>query len=229
MKRLLDNIGGRPVFILLHGASVKLLEGYITQFRGASICYASINRFNLLEQNILSKIGERFSLIHCHANPGLEQFAPRLAEFLRRPDRNMLMTTEYAAAFFNTRHAGFIDEFREKLWLTSDFRHIRANSLMAFLAALMKAMVKDIILFGADGCADKSMQGQIKSYYHPETFEPGRTCAVTWDTTRFNMLFPTIEEQYRKDGTRILNCSPGSLITCIPQISYDDLPQYTGG
>ncbi len=103
MKRLLDIVDNRPIFILLHGKSIKQLEVHIAQFGGKRICYMSINRFGLIEKHILSKIGERFSLIHCHANPGLEEFTPSLVGFLTRKDRNILMTTRHAVTFFNSK------------------------------------------------------------------------------------------------------------------------------
>ena len=226
MNRLLDIIDNRPVFILLPGKSIERLESHILCLKGKKICYTSINRFNTIEQNILSKIGERFSLIHCHANPGLEQFTPSLVKFLKRKDKNMLMTTTYAASFFNSKYPDFISEFREKIWLTVDFQHIRANSLTAFLVVLMTAGVKTIILFGSDGCVDESRKGQVASYYHSENFEPDRTCALTRDTVMFNTQFPLVMDEYNKKGTKIFNCSPGTHIHRIPKITYENLYKY---
>ncbi len=226
MSRILDNVRNRPVFIILHGSSIGQLEAYIPRLKGKKICYMGLNRFEIVEKHILSRIGERFSMIHCHANPGLEEATPSLVRFLKREDENVLMTTRYAASFFNSKYPNFISEFREKIWLTTDFQHLKMNSLTAFLACLMTEGVKNIILFGADGCSDKSRRGQISSYYHPETFSPERTCELTRDTGRFNSLFPAVRKDYSKNGTRILNCSPGSHITCIPIIRYEDLHRH---
>lgn len=228
MSRISDIVADRPVFVLLHGKSIKQLEYYMEKLKDKDICYTSVNNFNIMEHYILSKIGKRVSIIHCHSIHGFERRTPAIVEYLQRKDNNLLITTDIAISAFSLGHPSLINEHREKIWLipSNPWKHF--NTVTAFLTVLLDEGVRNIFLFGADGCDDKTAKGAKASYYHPETFKVGRGTGtgVTGDTGRFNRVWPTFETAHNNNGTKILNCSPNSHVNCIPEIRYEQLHDY---
>ena len=227
MGRVTDIIDNRPVFVLLHGKSIKQLEQYILQFKGKRICYASVNYFTIMEERILSKIGERISLLWASSPQNIQERMPAVNEFLMRKERNMLLTHPPALRLYNEqRGVRFLERFREKIWL--DITPPRnLNSVLFLLPILAEEGAKTIILFGADGCVQGNRDAIVESYYNPEKYNDGRGVGIVRDTIRFNAHFPAVLKKMNGSGTRLLNCSPNSYLENIKKIRYEELHNYT--
>lgn len=227
MGRITDIIDSRPVFILLHGKSIKQLETYITQFKGKRICYASVNYFTIMEEQILSKIGERISVLWASSPQNIEERMPAVNQFLAREEKNILCTHPPAVYLYkNQKGVRFLERFREKIWV--DITPPRnLNSVLFLLPILVAEGAKTIVLFGADGCP-KGLERReaVATYYNPEKYIDGRGVGLVQDTARFNTHILDILPIVKEAEVKLLNCSLGSYLQHIKKIRYEDLHRY---
>lgn len=223
MSRITDIIANRPVFILLHGKSIKQLEHHIVQLKDKPICYASVNYFTVMEERILSRIGERISLLWSSSPQNIEERMPAVNKFLGRKDNNMLLTHPPALRLFDEQaNVHFMERFREKIWL--DITPPRnLNSVLFLIPILIEEGAKKIILFGADGCVGGDRDTIVATYYNPEKYDDGRGVGIVRDTARFNVHFLPLLKKIKDSGAELLNCSPGSYLENIEIIQYEDL------
>lgn len=226
MGRVADIVAGRPVFVLLHGKSIKRLEQSIMQFEHKDICYASVNYFTVMEERILSRIGKRISLLWSSSPQNIQERMPAVNAFLERDEKNMLLTHPPALKLFNEQPGvNFLERFREKIWLdTTPPRNL--NSALFLLPILIEEGTKTIIMFGADGCAEVSKPDIIASYYNPEKYNDGRGVGIVRDTKRFNVHFQDLLPAIKESGVTLLNCSPGTYLEHIDVIQYEELANY---
>ncbi len=227
MSRITDIVADRPVFMVLPGKSVARLERVIQRFKERQICYVTVNNFSVLEKHILSRIHERFSIIHCHSIHGFQYRVGAIVDYLKRKDDNLMISTDIAIGTFSSLYPNLVDEFRSKLWLIPSGKWKHYNTVLALLITLMEEKVKNIIMFGNDGCNDVTAKGAKANYYRAkETWATrGTGTGITGDTGRFNDVWPAFNIEYNI-CSRILNCSPGSHIEHIPIIRYEDLHAY---
>jgi len=226
-SRITDIVADRPVFVLLHGKSIAELEQHVHKFGAGKICYVTVNNFSILEKHILSRINERFSIIHCHSVHGFQHRVGAIVDYLKRKDNNMLISTDIAISTFSTCYTNMVDEFRSKIWLIPSEKWKHYNTVLALLVALMEEEVKNVILFGDDGSVAPTVKLAKEGYYHNrETWRSrGTETGISGDTARFNRVWPAFNAAHNT-CTRILNCSPGTHIKGIPEIAYGDLHKY---
>ncbi len=234
-QRLTDVVGGRTVALLLNGGSLGTLEKRIKDFTQFDLCFMGINRFRGIEQSILAQIDREFDVIFCMSEQDIPRRIRDLKLFLARDTDNLLMTTLCAMTWLGEGDRNLVlDNHSDKLYLMPRLlcRPAYPISLEVIVEELIKAGVKQLILFGADGYLEPSMAGKseleiirwnqqrmLDTYYEPEFFkEERRATGVGIGTVRFNKNF-----KYQPDKIQIINCSPESHYAHIPKMSYDEL------
>jgi len=207
MKKLSQTVKNRPVAILVHGTSIAQLEDRIEDFKEFDLCYASVNLFSMLEKRILGKIGKKFEMVYCVSQARMEQELGNIKEFVRRDSSTFITTNKIdlpdTKVFYNKKPMLF--------W----------NTLSRLIELLVRARVKDIFLFGADGGAIGRdiyyAQDEFRLNERYEKMENKYIC-IRNDTTKMNNELPKILGNH---NTRILNVSPESHINCFTKIDYD--------
>lgn len=234
MFRLEGLVKGRPVGVLLHGASVKELEPVIYHWKPGQWCWVSLNNYPVLEKGILDRIDDRFTMLALFSEMVWKRRQEDMVEFLRRKTDNLLITSHTILDLITDRR-NFIREFREKIYLTEGipvpwpaFR--KANSVALLLNELMAADVGPVYIFGMDGVAANSTNTQEKaSYYHPEVIfhHKSRQTSVGKDTVDFNKAFPSVVKYWRSEGYAhdVWNCNPNSHITVFSKRTVDSVIQ----
>lgn len=239
-KRL---IHGRPVAIILPGFSIYELVHRIEDLRGLDICYAGINNWLPLEQDILHKIDKRCSILVSSAEPDF--FIEDIVSFLERQDSNV-----YIAERMQFKEAGgenlvrLYENYNEKLLFCTTFwteeekpnddyplHFIRHNSMSILVALLTIAEPSAIVLFGADG-GRISKEGlyyrEITRKQHPDTLDPEMSLAR--DTKWLNEgMLNTLEwtrNTHKVKQCEIINCSEQSHLTIFPIWSYNETIEY---
>ena len=250
MNRLEKVIRGRPVAIMLNGASIVELERHIESLAESDICWASLGAFNMMEDFILSKIDKRLDIVFdCAtvANAFSESYEtqhrlPRITEFLSRGDNNLWVTStglmndsikKYMPNIV-TKYGRKIDRidkyFPEKR--IGEFMNV-PNSATLLLASALIGGASKIIFFGLDGYV-KAEPCPSGSCYHPELIEIERKAAlgktydpgINRDTVYFQKRLPKIVRKYREEfdnWAKIYNCSPRTVYDIIRKITYSDL------
>jgi len=246
---VLDNIiNGRTVAICAHGISIETLENRIEEFKDYDICWASLNLFTIVEDNILNKIGKRLDLMldtSTIAKPLMAKFErdrriPRLTEFLSRGDNNMWLTTE-GLLRDQIRPLGY-EDLLNKYWLKilaldKIYSPLSVpNSISLLLCAAAVGGARNIVLFGYDGYWG-TYQDNISSYYKSDEVAIERQYAVgnkvdsdvAKDTVNFNRYFWNIYQKwcskYEIKPVDIFNCSTKSLYDIFPKVTYDQVHQ----
>ena len=235
MQRLSGVINGRTVALLLNGASIKGLEECMEYFAHFDLCYMGINRFRPIEHAILNKGKRAFDIIFCMSEQDIPKRIEELERFLGRGQSNLLITTLSAMTWLDeTTRNRVLDRYQDKLYLMPRLmcRPKYPISLEVIIDELVKADVKTLLLFGADGYWEPAMEGktdeeiirwsqpkmQATYYDHAMANEKGRATGVGVGTYRFNKNF-----KYEPDKIRIINCSPDSHYKHIPKMSYEQL------
>ena len=97
-------LGAEDQDLLIAVANGQLGNGYyaeaeedrIDALRDLDVCFASVNKFDEVESRFLAPIDRRLDLV-VSGNPNdMQQRWPAYHDYLRRPDDDMLMLTEYA-------------------------------------------------------------------------------------------------------------------------------------
>ena len=107
-------VGGRDIALLLYGPSARELENRIDELRNRDVCFASINKFDEVEQRFLTPIDRALDLVVAGNPNDMRQRWAAFHDYLQRPDRNMLMLTAYATIGLPP-HLCAGDAFNEKL------------------------------------------------------------------------------------------------------------------
>jgi hypothetical protein len=236
MYRVRDLVKGRPIGVLLHGASLKGMETDIHEWGKGDWCWVSLNHFTLVEQGVLDKIGDRLSMVALFSEMMWKRRQDDVMEFLRRGENNLLITSHAILDLVHDRRE-FIREFREKIYLSEGLPMLwqpniqrKANSVTLLLNELMAADLGPLYLFGMDGIGPGSSNEEEKaSYYHPEQvfWHPHRQTSIGRDTADFNKAFPKVVAYWRKQGYKhdIWNCNPDSYITTFSKRSVASVIQ----
>ena len=253
MNRLEKVIRGRPVAIMLNGASIVELERHIESLAEHDICWASLGAFNMMEDFILSKIDKRLDIVFDCAtvkskfsdNYEVNHRLPRLIEFLSRGDDNLWITTaglidksisKYMPNMVTKygRKIERIDKYAPDEKRIGQFMDV-PNSATLLLASALIGGASKIIFFGLDGYK-KSDACPAESCYHPELIEKERKAAlgstndagINRDTRYFQKRLPKIVRMYREtfgNWARIYNCSPRTVYDIIAKINYSNLKE----
>ena len=100
-ENLFKIIENKIIFLLLPGSSIEELEIRIKNWEKYlnKICYAGMNYFNIIEDNILSKVIKHFDVVFDCSEVQYDLLyetkirIPRFIEFLNRNEINRLITT----------------------------------------------------------------------------------------------------------------------------------------
>ncbi len=234
-QKLTDTIQGRTAALLLNGASISGLEHLIASFAHFDLCFMGINKFTAIERNILAKVHKQIEIVFCMSEQEMPRRMCDIRAFLSRDANNLLMTTLCAMTWLKEVDRNWmLDNHEAKLYLISRLlcRPAYPISLEVIIEELIKANVKHLILFGADGYLEPDMkdksereiirwdqQKMLNTYYNPEFFKgERRATGVGIGTMRFNKNF-----KYQPERIRIVNCSPDSHYEHIPKMSYNQV------
>jgi tetratricopeptide (TPR) repeat protein len=173
--RYLENIvGGRDVAVLLQGPSLNDVRPYAGQLAALDVCFASVNKFHTVEEQILLPQRRRLDVV-LSANPHDFRLLPdHFTDFLDRDDENLLITSEYAMHRLPP-HLLPSDDFvgrydRKLIYFNSGKPYIATpidplhfvmpgNSLSVLLPMLVLGRPRRIFLFGADGGGQEDQTG----------------------------------------------------------------------
>lgn len=235
-EKLKEIINNKTIWLLLPGASILELEFKIKDWEKylSNICFAGINFFNIIENNILMKLdkGRYFDIVFdCSdvMNDSLYEQKiriPRFKEYLNRPQNNRLITAHQIVnnmdsimsnAVLNTwmDKITYIEPYIEKYWKTA------TNSLSLYLMMLTLFGAKKIILFGADGWKGNSYHPEenVNAYYKKEmimwersiAFNDPYKCNLYSESldfnTSFSKMFMWFCSEKKVVPPIILNCS----------------------
>ena len=229
IKYLREVIRGRPCAILLPGSSISKLKRRIKELKDLDICYASVNDYWIMEDEILSKIGKKLdivmrSAIECRV-PGERDF-----EFLKRKDN--LFISERAGYFENQMPLG--DFLSEKILFFKAERsenmhrvpspeyplHFFAQASFTILTQiLMIGEASLIVWFGADG----GLLDWRNLYFGG--WASDSLARLNYDTDTFNFTFQRLlGNVYNTWGKNppLINCSEKSHYKVIKKVSYDE-------
>ena len=225
MDRLQRIVGGRPVGILLHGASVKKMEMGIQDVAQGDVCWASLNYFSLVERNILHRIEDRLSLVALFSEQSLPRRYNDILEFLQRKDDNLLITSKFIMDKV-PEYRKFIGSYLDKVYVAEGLPvkwevARKANSVALLLNEIIAAGVGEIDIFGMDGVRPSPTEEQEKeSYYIANTiFQYNRYTSIGADTVDFNKAFPKVLGYWKQQGfaPNITNYNPDSHIKVFPR------------
>jgi len=234
--RLREIVDGRPVVLMLHGQSIGEFEGRAEEFKSADVCYMSINKFEIMERRILSKIGRQLSIVFLMSEQEIPRRIVDVHAFLDRRD-GLLMTTWSALSWAEEEdYLHVVDEHDRQLYVMPRLlcRPVYPISLALILDELVRCRVKKVVLLGADGYTPKvagdlwNQMEMLKTYYGSDEFVKERTTrnrssGIGVGTKHFN-------ETYKYDGktTTVYNVSPDSALVQFPRINYGTLKEVLG-
>lgn len=237
-------VRGRPVAILAAGPSIYELEKRITALKDIDICYFGMNNFPLQENNILQKIGKRFSLVVNGAREGMPEYISDGIKFLDRNEDNVYLSTFYRDTFGLLEAEFDLDIFLKKydkklIFVSSDWNRdlpdsdrplhfIMGNTLLGLINMALIGGASRIILFGADGYCPSD---EDVYYYRQNERTPSPRADLINDTNKFfnpvaQISVKNILRTYALSPVDILNCSPKSFYTPFPKINYDSALKY---
>jgi len=210
---MINKIKEKPIIIIGQGPSAKNLEDRIQEFKGKDVLWASLNRFKLIDKEILSQISQRLDIIYCSSDERFKQSMEHIKDHLR-----------WDGVFISTHkiYASMSRMFSHKdLSLTygADWGY-GFSSIFAMLCALGKMDARRIYLVGFDGEARGG-----KTYYKQEQLNDNmdaRATSIAADTRMMNKIFWDYWKHIGLGQISIRNLL-GSSIECFGQLSLDDM------
>lgn len=242
IEKLKEKVKDKTVGILSHGKSIYELQEKRNRFKDLDICWASFNYYDLLDIEILHKMGEYLDIVlECAASRDkdfeVNTRFPRMMKYISLESIVIstwrLMRTQYEQMGIRNLY----DDLLQKHTILAD--HILGelnvpNSLALLVYTIAVCEPKQIILFGVDGYTKK--QGdEFATYFEPEKQKNYRQALLggkleytlhetTADFEReFESLYKKYCYQLKVDPPKIRNCSPGTTFTKIPTVTYDEL------
>ncbi len=219
-------INGRTVGVMLHGGSIRELEERAEEFADLDISWLSINRFKVMEDKILSKMGKSLDVVFLMSEQEMPRRVKDVNAYLDR-GTGLFMTTFSALSWLNRAEWVHIVQAHDKqLYVMPRLlcRPVYPISLALILDQLVLCGVEHVVLFGADGYVpdDKNEWNQAKmleTYYDPGFFvKEKRPCGLAFGTRHFNETYV-----YDPERITVVNCSPHSHIKHFPKIGYNKL------
>lgn len=237
-------VNGRPVAIVLPGFSVYELEERIEEFRDFDICYASINEWRLLEQDILNKIDKRVCILFNGAGP--DWYIDDECSYLERPDDNIFITERLNFKENDGENLNRLySKYNKKLLIFTSFYasgierpcedfplHImRENSLSILTALITIAEPSAIIYFGADGgrITDEGLYHKnINDFIHPDGLLPELSLMrdTRWFNRNMKVTLGYTAKTHKVKIPEIINCSEKSYLDLFPKFSYTKTIEY---
>ncbi len=177
--KMREIVRGRDVAVLLYGPSIKKFKNNLDEFSKFDLCFASLNKFNQLEQNILPD-NKKFELLMATNPSDLNNRWSAYYEFLQSKSENFLISSEYSFLGLNSNYGSMdsiIKEFDKKLLfintnlfipnIATPIHFLPGNTLSVLLPALCLAAPKRIFIFGADGGKSES---ELSKRYDEELY-----------------------------------------------------------
>ncbi|MCK5609589.1 hypothetical protein KAR91_47380 [Candidatus Pacearchaeota archaeon] len=217
MIDIYDDIKTKPVIIVGQGPSVQQLKDNIELFDGQDVLWSALNRFHIIEKDILSVIDVDFDIVWFSALLRYEEMYKHLFSVAKRG--SLLMTKTSVADIFN---------FPANIY-ASDFG-TGFSSLFAMLCALIKIGATNIYLIGFDGYAENEDDvyfGQKKMY--SDNYR-SRMMSIKKDTDVMNAMF----WEYVEYSLNVSRCSlnitnlSGSSLKCFPQTDINTMVNNIG-
>lgn len=245
-------IGQRSVGVMLHGKSIEALEDHIYALRDKDICWVSLGVFPMMEEFILSKIGKKLEIVlDCatvdHARTEFYELkvrVPKLKPFLSRKEDNLWITTHgLVRDSVKPFYPYFLDKYESKMLLIdSIFPQDNIpkwmdvpNSATFLIASVLAGGASKVFVFGLDGYTGDITKG-VDFYYQRDLIIKERLAVfgrwedpgINRDTDYFETRFKGILEEYRNlfgNQAPVYNCSPVTVYTVLPKITYEQLEE----
>lgn len=238
-----DLVKGKTVCFITGGRSIEELEKRIEEFKDLPIIWTSMNRFDMMEEYILEKIGKKFDMISDCSTVGFERRHkyereirfPKFEEFLTREENNVLLTSHIVIeqAFVELNRGDLPTKYKHKIAIVeeifdscqekpAEFWTPPPNSLTLSLAGIIAGQAKKIIMFGFDGfpySKEMTTDQILDSYYKPKIIREDRRKAFG-DVTSGNLVGDTIS--FNKRFPNILRVyqssfkNPVEIVNCSP-------------
>lgn len=195
----------KPVIIVGQGPSVEKLSKNIELFRDKDVVWASLNRFTIIEEQVLLQINKRFDVLWWSTKNRFEMYRNEIMLAAQRGV--LLMTSGSRSAMFNFPARFHISDFGAGF-----------SSLFAFLCALINAGSREIYLIGFDGYAvnERSVyfaQDQMCDNHR------SRMLSIARDTNMTNKVFWDYVEYALNIKKEVLDIKvlSGSALSCFKQ------------
>lgn len=230
LRTLKNIINNRTVAIMLHGASISEFAKRAKEFEDFNFCYLSLNRFNVMEEKILSKIDKSLDIVFCMSEQEIPRRLSIIHDFLDREENNAFMTTYSALSWgYDKDVEHILKHHGSKIYIMPRLlcRPIYPISLALILDQLILNNVKKVVLFGADGFLlpsgkvtwDQKMM--LNTYFDPEFFiNEKRASGLSFGTKHFNDTYC-----YNPSLITVVNCSENSFYRAFPKINYNKLKE----
>ncbi|MBL42262.1 MAG: hypothetical protein CMM49_06355 [Rhodospirillaceae bacterium] len=161
--KMREIVKGRDVAVMLYGPSIKEFKKNIEEFNKFNLCYASLNKFNELENNILPE-GKNIDILTVTNPSDLNYRWEAYKQFLKSKNKNFLISSQYSFLGLNSKYGlmeSIVKEFDEKLLfinsnlfvpsIATPLHFLPGNTLSVLLPVICLAAPKRIFIFGADG------------------------------------------------------------------------------
>jgi tetratricopeptide (TPR) repeat protein len=246
LERLRSVVDGRDVAILAHGPSIAELESHSAQLASSDLCFFGLNRFQVTEEHLLNPAGRQLDLVAVTPPQLMHDIAPYIADFLARPDANVLVSLRSSLDALpggGAARQSLEARYDEKL-LYVDSRHpggasprfplhfIPANTLTILLGLAVLGGAKRIFVFGADGAVAHELpenshykKGSARFGFDlPDGFDAHYPAAIAADTEQFNDVWEAnlhaLCALYDLPLRPMFNVNPASAVAVAPRISY---------
>ncbi len=187
VARLRAMMRGRDVVLMCHGHSIKDFGARIKEMDGRDACFVGINRFGVLESEILTPAGRKLELTLSLTPGSILKQGEDFEAFLSRNDSNMAFVSGTAmnAAFTPEERDNLRTRFDAKLIAVNNnnlrsvtpddpLGVIQENTLLAALPLIVAGAPRRVFLMGADqridtdGSTDSHFGTRSEHFKSPE-------------------------------------------------------------
>ncbi|MAR79022.1 MAG: hypothetical protein CMM18_02195 [Rhodospirillaceae bacterium] len=247
--RMREVVRGRDVAVLLYGPSIKEFQDNIDFFEQRDLCFASLNKFDEIEKNILPE-SKNIDILMITNPSDLNKRWVAYNNFLKSNKDNFLISSQYSFLGINTENGSMesiINEFDRKLLfinsnlfvpsIATPIHFLPGNTLSVLLPVLCLAAPRRIFIFGADGGASsnaKDVRKENKLYFfggvsgkldsNNITGEANRRLKTDAkffdDITKFQMM--AVSKLFRLPMPEVYNCCTHSSYESFQKISCKD-------
>jgi tetratricopeptide (TPR) repeat protein len=211
MARLADMVGSRDVLILLQGPSYADFIARMDAFADIDCAIATLSAFPPIEQS-LTQIKRQVDILLITHPSSIRSWRAEFEEFLRRPARNLVLTSRYALSGLSELgidETEFIVRHDERLLFAhhqhgpplpgSPLHFETGNSLTLLLPLLLLGRPRRIFIFGADGGANPHFRKRPYFYYDDyDAGAPAQSFLSRPDVVSFRGLPDRLEEANRR-------------------------------
>lgn len=207
------DVSKKPIVIIGQGPSAYQLADHIEEVRDKNVIWASLNRFDIIQDDILDLIGRKLDIVYCSSVQRKQEVGQDLNDFLYPvDDRPTLFITDKMSNPLLLNDRIFLSQWG-----------FGFSSIFAMLCALGKLGAEKIIMIGFDGFAAHDGQVYFGQDKINDNFEARRR-SIWRDTVIMNRFFWEYWEHIGLawDQTEIINLS-GSSITCFKRLAIQQI------